>query len=235
MIRSAFISSKGGRDYNEDSVCERIVSTDIHCIVLADGLGGHGGGDIASAEVCRTVCENWNGDISAETANDLLLKSHEAVHLLQREDCRMKSTGVILLSSTEKIAWGHVGDSRLYWFTNGKLFFQTKDHSASQAAVLMGKISQEEIRFHEDRSRLMKALGQEGNVTAETDEAHLLLGQHRFLLCSDGFWEYVLENEMEETLSGASEPEEWLSQMETILLKRVKGDNDNYTAAALWL
>ncbi len=208
---------------------------DARCFVLADGLGGHGGGDIASEAVCRTVCANWNGDISAETVNDLLIRAHEAVHEVQGDSGQMKSTGVVLLASDDSVAWGHIGDSRLYWFTNGNLVFQTKDHSASQAAVLLGMISQEEIRFHEDRSRLMKALGQSGDVTAETDESDLLSGDHCFLLCSDGFWEYVFEHEMVEALKNASTPQEWIAQMEAILLGRASSEHDNYTAVAVWL
>ncbi len=209
--------------------------SDAYGVVLADGLGGHGGGDLASDTVCRTVCDCWNGEISANAVRELLMQAHEAVHTLQGETGQMKSTGVILLAASDKIAWGHIGDSRLYWFTNENLVFQTQDHSASQAAVFMGKISQEEIRFHEDRSRLMKALGQEGAVTAETDETDLLSGRHCFLLCSDGFWEYVLECEMTETLALAADPQDWLVRMEQILLGRVQGENDNYTAAAIWL
>ncbi len=235
MIQNAFLTSKGGRAYNEDSVQGCVQGRDARCIVVADGLGGHGGGDLASAAVCSTVCEEWNGEVSAQAVGLLLQRAHEAVHALQKDGGRMKSTGVVLLTSSRKIAWGHIGDSRLYWFTNGKLVLQTKDHSASQLAVLLGQIPPEKIRFHADRSRLMKALGQDGPVTAETDEASLPAGRHCFLLCSDGFWEYVLEAEMAQTLAAAKDPTEWLLQMEAILQDRVQEDNDNYTAIALWL
>ena len=234
MIKSAFISDKGGRAYNEDSARECMCG-DAYCAVLADGLGGHGGSDLASAAACRAICENWDGEISAAKVSKLLLDAHEAIHELQSGGGQMKSTGVVLLASAEKVAWGHVGDSRLYWFDDGELVLQTKDHSASQIAVCMGQITQDEIRFHRDRSRLMKALGQDGSVLPETDETNLFPAKHCFLLCSDGFWEYVLEGEMASALAVSNSPNEWLALMEVVVSNRVKGNNDNYTAAAVWL
>jgi len=100
-------------------------------------------------------------------------------------------------------------------------------------AVLMGDITAEQIRFHEDRNRVLRALGGE-NAKAEVSEALKIgRGKTAFLLCTDGFWEYVYENEMEQTLRKARTPEEWLQSMERILKERVCGDNDNYTAAAV--
>ena len=120
-------------------------------------------------------------------------------------------------------------------FIQGRLVFQTKDHSASQVAVWLGDITQDQVRFHQDRCRILRALGQEGDVKVETGGEQLEPGTHAFLLCTDGFWEYVLEEEMEETLSRAQGPKDWLERMRARLNQRAPSDCDNNSAAAVWL
>ena len=234
MLQTALYTDIGGRSCNEDCV-RRCTGGDGLCIILADGLGGHGGGDRASDTVCRTVCEGFAGRVSPAILTDLLQEAHKNVKAIQTLQCSMKSTAVALAIANGRAAWAHVGDSRLYHFLNGKLVFQTRDHSASQIAVMLGDITVDQIRFHEDRSRVLRALGQEGTLNVEAAEELLPAGSHAYLLCSDGFWEYVLEKEMEEDLSLASDPEDWLRRMRERLKARIPRDNDNNTAAAVWL
>ena len=99
----------------------------------------------------------------------------------------------------------------------------------------MGEITQDEIRFHKDRSQLFRALGQDGGLNVDTGSVDLTPGKYAFLLCSDGFWEYVYEQEMTVSLAKASSPEDWVEQMRSILRQRAPENNDNNTAAAIWL
>ena len=112
---------------------------------------------------------------------------------------------------------------------------QTRDHSASQIAVMLGSITEREIRFHEDRNRVYRALGQDGELKVDTHFEPLAPGRHAFLLCTDGFWEYVYESEMAQTLREASGPADWLERMRALHAQRTPQDNDNNTAAAVWL
>lgn len=235
MLQLATYTDTGGRAGNEDCVLHAATGTQDLCLVVADGLGGHGGGELASAEACRTICGGWNGRSSPSILTDLLQAAHRNVTALQTPQCAMKSTAVVLTVTDSRVAWAHVGDSRLYHFYGGKLVFQTKDHSASQIAVMLGDITPDQIRFHEDRSRVLRALGQEGNLKVDAQEEPLMPGSHAFLLCTDGFWEYVLESEMESDLLQSSSPEDWLERMCSRLKQRVPNDNDNNTAAAVWL
>ena len=235
MISYASYSDTGGRPCNEDSVRMTDLGNGRLCAVLADGLGGHGGGDAASEVVVETVSGGWNGIASPEILTELALRAHQRILKMQTPICEMKSTLAALAIDGSKIDYAHVGDSRLYHFVNGKLVFQTRDHSASQIAVLLGQITLEEIRFHTDRSRLFRALGQDGELSVDAAEEELSAGKHEFLLCSDGFWEYVYENEMESTLSDSSSPEDWIEKMRAIHKSRVPPDNDNNTAAAVWV
>lgn len=234
MFQTAEYTNIGGRSCNEDSVAGTLWGEDGICLVVADGLGGHGGGDKASQAVCRTVCSNWNGAATEETLRTLLVMAHGNVLTLQDPRIAMKSTAVALAIRGGTAAWAHVGDTRLYHFHDGHLVFQTRDHSASQLAVMLGDITPDQIRFHTDRNRVLRALGQTGELQVETGSEVLAPGHHAFLLCSDGFWEYVLEAEMEADLCYADSAEEWLASMRTRLGQRIPSDNDNNTAAAVW-
>lgn len=235
MIRTANYSDIGGRERNEDHYKQILGGSKGICMVLADGLGGHGNGELASEMACRTICGNWKGQVDQKTMIALVEEAQKQVLGLHNRYYSMKTTVVALVTNQEQAVWAHVGDSRLYHFQNKKLVFQTKDHSASQIAVMLGDITPDQIRFHEDRSTVYRALGQEGDIKVETREETLGPGQHAFLLCSDGFWEYVLEAEMEEDLNNAVSPEDWLEKMRARLKQRVPADNDNNTAAVLWL
>lgn len=235
MVQTASYSDIGGRSYNEDCVWLVKGDGDSFCLVLGDGLGGHGGGDQASELVCRTVCSGFDGRISPAALTDLLQEANRRVKEIQTAQCSMKSTAVALTAGEGRAAWAHVGDSRLYHFLNGTLVFQTRDHSASQIAVMLGEITVDQIRFHEDRSRVLRAVGQEGAMNVEAAEELLAKGTHAWLLCSDGFWEYVLESEMEEDLRLAKDPQDWLSRMRERLKERIPENNDNNTAAVVWL
>lgn len=234
MIKYSSYSDIGGRSCNEDSVRIKDIGSGI-CVVVADGLGGHGGGDVASKEAVEVICGGWNGEATPDVLSNLILEAHRRILGLQTQACQMKSTAVVLAIENGRIDYAHVGDSRLYHFVDGKLVFQTKDHSASQIAVMLGQITPDQIRFHEDRSRIFRALGQEGDLAVDAAEELLAPGRHAFLLCSDGFWEYVYENEMESTLSDSASPEEWIRKMRKIHKSRIPQDNDNNTAAAVWL
>ncbi len=161
--------------------------------------------------------------------------AHRAIQGKQTRQCAMKSTIVALTLRGSRAAWANVGDSRLYRFRDGKLEFQSRDHSVSQIAVMLGEITVDQIRFHEDRARVTRALGQEEDLKIDTGSAVLEKGSYAFLLCSDGFWEYVLEAEMEADLQASADPQEWIARMRKRLEKRIPNDNDNNTAAAIWM
>lgn len=235
MILTASYSDIGGRPCNEDTVGIRTIGSDRACVLVADGLGGHGGGDRASQAAARTILEGWTGSSTPASLTELVQAAHRTVLSMQTPACKMKSTVAVLLLEQGRMDWAHVGDSRLYHFQNGSIVYQTQDHSASQIAVALGQISPDQIRFHEDRSRIFRALGAEGGLTVDTGEKWLAPGRHAFLLCSDGFWEYVYETEMEQTLRSARSPQAWLDAMRALLMGRVPADNDNNTAAAAWL
>lgn len=235
-IEIASSSCQGGRDYNEDCV-RHLEQNGICVVVVADGLGGHGGGTNASLIVAEGITGLFMRDPRLEMGHirSLFEQVNAEVLNAQTPSQKMKSTGVGLFVKDRAATWGHAGDSRLYHFKDGILAAQTLDHSVSQMAVFSGEIKQEEIRRHADRNRVLKAFGGEGFKADISPEKTLDPGFHAFLLCTDGFWEYVWELEMEIELANAETPLDWIQGMIQRLARRVPEDNDNFSAAAVFI
>jgi len=235
-IKIATCSFQGGRNYNEDSVL--ITEKDgAYAVIVADGLGGHGGGEEASSMVAGDITqlffENPNTDPAA--IQSIFKKVNSNVLSKQTPQLLMRSTGICLFMKDNCFIWAHVGDSRLYHFYNDRLLTHTLDHSVSQVAVLSGEITQEEIRSHIDRNKVTRAFGGNDDINAEVSPPLMPgPGDHVFLLCTDGFWEYVFEQEMELDLSKCKEPGSWLDAMCARINRRAPSNNDNFSAAAVF-
>ncbi len=237
----ATLSHPAGRKINEDASNNHQVSAGQGCWVVADGLGGHGGGDVASRIAVDTIVDAYriNPEFSAPYLGKLMEFAQHAIMARQQDDYRlsaMRSTAVVLLLDDAKALWAHVGDTRLYHFTNGHIVFQTRDHSVPQAMLDAGDIGYDDIRHHEDRNRLTRSLGNDGKIrTTRLDQPVVVAKGDVFLLCTDGFWEFVTETVMEAALAEFDTPEKWLGNMETILLSNAPSGHDNYTATAIFV
>ena len=238
MVTFALMSKEGSRDKNEDSI-GMFQDGERYCFVLADGLGGHGKGEVASRIAVDNVIKIFS---EGHNKNFFCNAFHEAQNSIinkQQEErfCRdMKTTLVILKLEKDVISWGHIGDSRLYYFCKGKIKKRTLDHSVPQMLALAGEIKEKEIRHHPDRNRLLKVLGTESMGKYEESEEIVRGGRQAFLLCSDGFWELIDEKKMESTLRSSSTPQEWLDAMERIVIRNGRGiQMDNYSAITVWI
>lgn len=238
MITTAKFSCIGGRPVNEDS-CDVLESKNENVLaVVADGLGGHGGGDIASSTAVYMLSDMFaeNPETTPERLEDWVQKINERVYELQTPQVKMKTTLAVLALNGKTAFTAHVGDSRVYHFVSKKFASVTFDHSVSQMAVLSGEITQEQIRHHTDRNKLLRAVGNSDDIRVEISKmTDVSYSNHAFLLCTDGFWENVNEDEMTETLQTSINPEQWISQMITIIRSRVSESHDNYTAVAVWI
>ncbi len=240
MIRYKLYTNVGGREVNEDSVGELDNGTSF-CFALADGLGGHGKGEVASALAVETSLQLFHEESTdPEFLGRAFTKSQERILSEQEEKdelADMKTTMVLLKLSAGLAQWAHIGDSRLYHFQSGKLKGRTLDHSVPQMLVNSGDIKEKDIRFHEDRNRLLRVLGAEwGSRSFDIAPSIEMQDKQAFLLCSDGFWELIDEKQMQKTLKKASTVEEWLDTMVEIVNEQGKDrDMDNNSAIAVWV
>jgi serine/threonine protein phosphatase PrpC len=238
VFETATLSAPGGRAENEDFLGYRMAESS-GCWALADGLGGHRGGEIASRLAVDAAISSFenNPSISEEALNTHLVRANRAVldgQASKAELTHMRTTIVMLIASTEAALWAHAGDSRLYWFRNGKIKEQTHDDSVPQRLVDAGEISVDQIRFHEDRSRLLNSIGAREEVVASNRTMpDSLESDDAFLLASDGFWECVTEPEMENDFSATASSEEWIRKMGKRVKQRASAEQDNYSAIAV--
>lgn len=235
---TAVISKAGGRSINEDYFTYT-QQDGRSCWAVADGLGGHEGGEIASKVVTGAVIERFQAFqvVSMEVLKECMLYAQSTLLKEQKAGyASMRTTGVVMMTDHVNTVWGYAGDSRFYYIKEKKIAFRTKDHSVPQVLVNIGEISAEQIRFHEDRNKLLKVFGNQKEFKPSLGalDGPLHPGD-AFLLCTDGFWEYITEEEMLSALYGSQSPEEWLQKMECILLKQQAGheEPDNYTAVAV--
>lgn len=231
---TATLSQAGGRALNEDCCGQG-----DGCWVVADGLGGHGGGEVASRIAVETILgAAAAGSLLAPAALTAALESADAaIRVRQASDLRlerMRTTVALLVSDGRAARWAHVGDTRLYHLRDGRVCFQTADHSVPQVLAKAGEITTAEIRFHEDRNRLLRTLGNDRALRPTLAETALaLVPGDAFLLCTDGFWEYVTEPEMEVALAKSADAEDWLRRMAAGLLERAPPEHDNFSAIAV--
>jgi serine/threonine protein phosphatase PrpC len=235
---TATLSSAGGRENNEDA-CGHALNGGGGCWVLCDGLGGHRCGEVASKLAVDAALESFrtNSAVTAEALAGHVEHAQRAVVEKQQIDPEltgMRTTLVLLAVSEHAARWIHAGDSRLYWFRGSQIREQTRDHSVPQRLADSGEIRLDQVRFHEDRARLLRSLGakQEPGAAAGAMPGAPEPGD-AFLLASDGFWEWVFETEMEAALAASKHSKEWLERMESTLKQRATGEFDNYSAIVI--
>lgn len=195
------ISEAGSRDANED--CLGVVSfQDKHVFVVADGLGGHGKGDVASKLAVKAFEQVFSNSPAPLPAlfSKAFLNAQTAILAEQKQSgsyFQMKTTVCALAIDGDKLMWGHIGDTRLYAFSHNKIKVRTLDHSVPQMLVFAHDIKEKDIRNHPDRNKLLRVLGVSGGVPKyEMSGIQSASKYQAFLLCSDGFWELILEKEM---------------------------------------
>ena len=241
----AILSDPGGRSHNEDA-CGHWHSDRHLCCVLADGAGGHGGGDVASRLAVQTLLEAFadqptgGGPALSElvwSTNDRLLGQRGADKRLR--DMHTTVVALVIDFVDRTAHWSHAGDSRLYWFRDGRLRQRTLDHSLVQSLISAGVLTPDQARGHPRRSELQSALGTkpEDLQISTSDELVAVAPGDAFLLCSDGLWEFVGDEAMEHALGSATTPSAWLESLERLVREAVRGrsSHDNFSAVAVWL
>lgn len=215
-------TSAGGRSPNEDAI-----GIKDSLFVVADGLGGHADGSLASKCVVGTfLCAKRSEQDVCQWFHELVESAHRNVTALQQEkNNRMKSTVVSLFIQADKAYWLHVGDSRLYRVHDDSLDC-TADHSVAYKKYLSGEITRSQIGKDEDQNRLLRALGNEQRHNADTGSCLIEAG-NAFLLCTDGVWSLLQEEEIMIDYYKSETAQEWAENLLLRVLDRCDGNHDN--------
>lgn len=187
------------RTSNEDCI---LCLPTLGAALLADGMGGHSAGEVASRTAIDTVSAILKQTNRGVSPHERLETALQAAHSVIREKARhsircrgMGTTFVGALIENGYLHHAHVGDSRLYLLREGKLTALTHDHSLVQEFIDQGFYSREEALEKVSRNILTRALGLEPQVTVDYDYIKINKGD-RFLLCSDGLYEMLTESEI---------------------------------------
>lgn len=197
--------------------------------VVADGMGGHQAGEVASAIAVDTILKaDISGDVktalqkSLMAANQAILKQAEQ----SKEYNGMGTTVAVLFFGDNRAFVTHIGDSRVYYLSGDSLKQLTSDHSLVNELVKTGEITAEEAKSHPQRNILTRALGSNDSFDPEIIEIEVTKGD-KFLLCSDGLTGTVPETLIKEYMSLETEPEAIVNQL--IDSANEFGGNDNIT------
>lgn len=202
-----------------------------HLLAVADGMGGHAHGEVASAVAIATIAPLDEDVPGADLLGALGAAVHEANETLQRmveSDPALEGMGTTLtaiLWSGARMALCHVGDSRAYLLRGGELQQITHDHTLVQSLIDEGKISEDEAASHPQRSLILRALDGRGTVEPDLSMREAHQGD-RYLLCSDGLSSVVSEETIQHTLLQGT-PEQAVYQL--IDLANRGGGPDNIT------
>jgi protein phosphatase len=198
--------------------------------VVADGMGGHNAGEVASAAAVKTL-ENSFAKMRTEPAEHLknaFLDANASIHKQSLEEDSMRGMGTTCTALLLQDGLGysaHVGDSRLYLIRNGGIYQLSEDHSAVMELVTLGEITMEQARHHPDKNVITRSIGGREQVEVSTwAEPMRLRAGDRFLLCSDGMYDYIEDEEIRRVATAES-PLNACRQLVDIARERGGGDN----------
>ncbi|HOB45675.1 MAG TPA: protein phosphatase 2C domain-containing protein [Zoogloea sp.] len=208
--------------------------------VLADGMGGHSGGAMAAEQVILKARQNFEAFAPAsESAPDLLRGIVDEAHIVIKltrftSEQDPHSTAVVFMMQPDRADWAHCGDSRFYHFRRGALVSRSVDHSLVEELVRKGRLDAEGALRHPNRNVLLSCLGSEREPRVDVGHVSPLVGGDAFLLCSDGLWAYISEEEMGQILAAQS-PRDAASMLIEMARQRARGGGDNISLAIVKL
>jgi serine/threonine protein phosphatase PrpC len=197
-------SRKGSRKVNQDRVAYTY-GRDTLLLVVADGMGGHAGGEIAAQIAVRLFIERFQQEAKPVLKNplkflqDTLLRAHAALGSYANQFSMLetpRTTCVAVIVQAGHAYWAHVGDSRFYLFRQGGLIAATKDHSKVQYLLDQGVIGAHEVAEHPDRNKIFSCLGGLVDPVIDLSRRTPLRGGDILVLCTDGMWSVVPPSEI---------------------------------------
>lgn len=212
------------RDHNEDSL---VVTPPLFAV--ADGMGGHAAGEVASEIAVRVLSELAPEHPDVEALGRAIEEANRAVIQAAREGRGRQGMGTTMTAAMlegERLVIAQVGDSRAYLLHQGKLQQLTRDHSLMADMIEAGQLTPEEARTHPQRSVITRALGSDAHLHPDIYEINVETGD-RLLICSDGLSGMIFDDQIESTLRRVQDPQRCASQLVNEAI--AAGGHDNVT------
>lgn len=212
------------RDHNEDSL---VVTPPLFAV--ADGMGGHAAGEVASEIAVRVLSELAPEHPDGEALGRAIEEANRAVIQAAREGRGRQGMGTTMTAAMlegERLVIAQVGDSRAYLLHQGKLQQLTRDHSLMAGMIEAGQLTPEEARTHPQRSVITRALGSDAHLHPDIYEINVETGD-RLLICSDGLSGMIFDDQIENTLRRVQDPQRCASQLVNEAI--AAGGHDNVT------
>ncbi len=212
------------RDQNEDSL---IVAPPL--FVIADGMGGHAAGEVASEIAINVMANQAPPHPDGERLSKAVEAANRAVYKAAHEGEGREGMGTTVTACMlegERLVIAQVGDSRAYLLHQGKLQQLTRDHSLMADMIEAGQLTPEEARLHPNRSIITRALGSNAEVSPDLYEINVETGD-RLLICSDGLPSMVRDEDIEAVLAREKDPQLCASQLVNEAI--AAGGHDNVT------
>ena len=212
------------RDHNEDSL---VVAPPLFAV--ADGMGGHAAGEVASEIAVRVLSELAPEHPDGEALGRAIEEANRAVIQAAREGRGRQGMGTTMTAAMlegERLVIAQVGDSRAYLLHQGKLQQLTRDHSLMADMIEAGQLTPEEARTHPQRSVITRALGSDAHLHPDIYEINVETGD-RLLICSDGLSGMIFDDQIENTLRRVQDPQRCASQLVNEAI--AAGGHDNVT------
>jgi PPM family protein phosphatase len=204
---------------------------------VADGMGGHAAGEVASLTAVEALRQAFNRDRSRAGLVAAAEQANRAVWDRARDDSSLRGMGTTLVAMAlvavdgeDRLVIINVGDSRLYLLRQGEFEQLTSDHSLVQELVDVGEITEDEAAIHPQRNVLTRALGVDPNVVIDELEILPVKGD-RYLLCSDGLPREVADSQMASILRRLTNPSDVAKEL--VAEARAHGGNDNITVVVV--
>ncbi len=215
------------REHNEDSL---VVSPPLYAV--ADGMGGHAAGEVASEIAVRTVAEHAPDTADTEALARAVIEANYAVIAAANKKGRagMGTTLTAAVLEGERLAIAQVGDSRAYLLHNERLQQLTRDHSLMADMIEAGELTEEEARVHPRRSVITRALGSDPDMQPDLYELNVSPGD-RLLLCSDGLSGMLEDERMERILVRTRDPQRAAGTLVNEAI--AEGGHDNITVVVV--
>jgi serine/threonine protein phosphatase PrpC len=233
-------SVRGSRQINQDRIgfAERHNSV---LLVLADGLGGHAGGELASELLVQAVIHAYQTIkqpmITQPSAFLALaiLHAHRAISAMgkaQNPPIQPRTTCVLCLVQDGYAYWAHVGDSRLYLFRNNEIARRTRDHTIIEKLHQEGVLSEKDMLEHPDKNHLLKCVGGPRKPSVTLGEETALMPGDILFLCTDGLWESLSIDEIQQYLN-RDNLEDAVVDMLLAAETKMEKSSDNISATCL--